>query len=234
MQALRGALAPFRFIAVVAAVLVIVPGLAAGVWIWPTAWAYLAVSAAWSATASALLAVFRPASFQVRQQTLGSAAAKKQPLIDAFGVVFYGAFMLAWFAAIPLDVFRLKLLPPPPVLVQALGAIATVGGLTIAYAAIAQNRFAAPTIHDQSGEGQQVIQTGLYGVVRHPFYAGMLLVYPGTALWLGSYAAAIASLAFFIMTLARIVIEERFLREHLPDYAAYAARVRARLIPIVL
>ena len=109
-----------------------------------------------------------------------------------------------------------------------------VAGLAVVYAAIALNRFAAPTIHDQSAEDKQVIQTGLYGVVRHPFYAGMLVVYAGAAVWLGSYAAAIASSGFLVMTLARIHIEERFLRERLPAYAAYARRVRARLIPFLL
>ena len=54
------------------------------------------------------------------------------------------------------------------------------------------------------------------------------------ALALGSYAALIAASFFLIMTLARIVIEEAFLRKALPDYAAYAARVRARLIPYLL
>jgi protein-S-isoprenylcysteine O-methyltransferase Ste14 len=142
--------------------------------------------------------------------------------------------MLGWFAFIPLDVFRLRVFPVPSSAVQLLGLLAVVGGLAIAYVSIGQNRFAAPTIHDQSAEAQEVIQSGLYGVVRHPFYAGMLLVYPGTALWLGSYAAAIGAIGFLVMTLARIVIEERYLREHLPEYGAYAARVRARLIPVLL
>ena len=79
-----------------------------------------------------------------------------------------------------------------------------------------------------------MIQSGLYGVVRQPLYAGLLLVYPGTALWLGSYAAALASVGFLVMTLARIVIEERYLRKQLPGYADYATRVRARLVPMIL
>ena len=54
------------------------------------------------------------------------------------------------------------------------------------------------------------------------------------ALWLGSYAAAIATVGFLIMTLARILLEERFLRKHLPGYCAYAQRVRAKLIPALL
>jgi protein-S-isoprenylcysteine O-methyltransferase Ste14 len=142
--------------------------------------------------------------------------------------------MMAWFAFIPIDLFRLRLLPPPSAAISAAGAAATIAGVVVAYAAIAQNRFAAPTIHDQTLDGQQVIDTGLYAVVRHPFYAGMLLVYAGAALWLGSYAALIGASGFLILTLARIVIEEAYLRQALPAYAAYARRVRGRLIPYLL
>jgi protein-S-isoprenylcysteine O-methyltransferase Ste14 len=234
MQALRGASYPLPFIAVMAVALVLTPGLIAGTWRWPTAWLFLVVFGAWSAVAGALLATLRPASFRVRQQGFVAGRAKKQPLIDAVGLPMYGAFMLCWFVSIPLDVFHYRLLPAPSLLVQALGAAAALAGLSVAYLAIGQNRFAAPTIHDQSAEAQQVIQSGLYGVVRHPFYAGMLLVYPGAALWLGSYAAAIASVGFLLMTLARIVIEERYLLANLPGYGAYRARVRARLIPALL
>ena len=234
MQALRGALSPLPFVAVMATILLVAPGLFEGIWVWPTAWVFLAVFGGWSAFAGGLLAVLRPASFHVRQQGFVARPDRKQPLIDAVGLLAYAAFMLGWFASIPLDVFRLKLLPAPTTAVQMLGAFAAICGLSIAYIAIGQNRFAAPTIHDQSAEAQQVIQSGLYGVVRHPFYAGMLLVYPGTALWLGSYGAAIASVGFLLMTLARIVIEERYLREHLSGYGVYAERVRARLIPKLL
>jgi protein-S-isoprenylcysteine O-methyltransferase Ste14 len=159
---------------------------------------------------------------------------KLQPLVDSLGLLLYLAFTLCWLAFIPSDVFRLKLLNTPPMIVQLFGALSVICGLSIAYLAIGQNRFAAPTIHDQSTEAQQVIQSGLYAVVRHPFYAGMLLVYPGAALWLGSYAAAIGSVGFLVLTLARIFIEERYLREHLPGYGPYAERVRAKLIPALL
>ena len=234
MQVLRGVLGPLPYVAIMAAVLLLTPGLMNGIWAWPTAWLFLAVFGAWSALASGLLAILRPASFEVRQQGLVAALEKKQPLIDVIGVLAYAAFMLCWFASIPVDVFHFRLLPAPSVIVQTLGAVAAITGLTIAYVAIGQNRFAAPTIHDQSADGHRVIQSGLYGVVRHPFYAGMLLVYPGLALWLGSYAAAIATVGFLIMTLARIVIEERYLLQKLPGYDAYKARVRARLIPRLL
>jgi protein-S-isoprenylcysteine O-methyltransferase Ste14 len=234
MQALRGALSPLPLLVVMAAVLILTPGLLSGIWIWPTAWLFLLVVGLFQASASGLLAAFRPASFQVRQQGFVASVGKKQPLIDLIGVFAYAAFMLSWFASIPLDIFHFRLLPEPSVLVRTVGAVSTICGVCIANIAIGQNQFAAPTIHDQRADGQRVIQSGLYAVVRHPFYAGMLLVYPGTALWLGSYAAAIASLGFLVMTLARIVIEERFLLENLAGYDAYKARVRARLIPLLL
>ncbi|MDP1735841.1 MAG: isoprenylcysteine carboxylmethyltransferase family protein [Caulobacter sp.] len=217
-----------------AAVLLMIPGLLEGIWIWPTAWLFVATFGLISCLASGLLAVLRPASFRVRQQSFVAPREKQQPLVDSLGLLFYLAFTLCWLASIPLDVFRLKLLAAPPLPVQAIGAVSVILGLSIAYLAIGQNRFAAPTIHDQSAEAQQVIQSGLYAVVRHPFYAGMLLVYPGAALWLGSYAAAISSIGFLILTLARVVIEERYLREHLPGYGAYAKRVRVKLIPGLL
>jgi len=233
MKFLKGLVAPWPSILVLGVVLLGTAGLAAGAWAWPRAWAGIAVFAVAAMTGSGILAVLRPASFEVRQQSF-VARDKRQPLIDAVGLFVYLAFILAWLAFIPMDVFRLKLLPAPPSAVSAAGLLVGLAGLMASYVAIGQNPFAAPTIHDQSGNGQRVIDTGLYGVVRHPFYAGMLLLYAGSALWLGSYAAFIGALGFLFFTLARIGIEEAWLREHLPDYAAYARRVRSRLIPYVL
>lgn len=234
MAVLRGLLAPLPLIAVAAALLLLPAGFYCGVWVWPRAWAMLGAFSIATAAGSATLAVVSPASFRVRQQGIVAAPEKRQPLIDAVGSVVYAAYMAAWFAFIPLDVLRLRLLPAPPWPIEAAGGVAAISGVVMSYVAIGQNRFAAPTIHDQSGDGQRVIDTGLYGVVRHPFYAGMLLVYAGWALWLGSYAALIGASAFLVLTLARIVIEEAYLRKALPDYADYARRVRGRLIPYVL
>jgi len=232
MVALKVVVAPLPLLGVVAGLLLLTAGIFGGVWVWPRAWIFLALFGLATMSASAMLATFAPASFEVRQQGMVAGREKRQPLVDALGLLFYAGCLAAWMAFIPLDVFRLKLLAPPGAPAVALGVASALAGLAISYLAIAQNRFAAPTIHDQAG--QRLIDTGLYGVVRHPFYAGMLLVYAGIALWLGSYAAAIASAAFLVMTLMRIVIEEAHLRRVLPDYAAYARRVRGRLIPLVL
>jgi protein-S-isoprenylcysteine O-methyltransferase Ste14 len=234
MAVLKGLLAPLPAVVVMAALLLLPAGLGFGAWSWPRAWIFIAVFAGVSAAGSVTLAVARPASFAVRQQGLVAAREKRQPLIDAVGSLLYLLCILAWLAFIPIDVFRLRLLPHPDATISGAGLGAVVVGALVVYAALGQNRFAAPTIHDQRGDGQQVIDTGLYAAVRHPFYAGMLAIYAGAALWLGSYAALIAASGFLVMTLARIVIEEAYLRETLPAYANYVRRVRGRLIPYIL
>jgi protein-S-isoprenylcysteine O-methyltransferase Ste14 len=100
--------------------------------------------------------------------------------------------------------------------------------------AVAQNRYAAPTVQDQSGLGQEVVDTGLYGLIRHPLYAGNLLSWAGASLWLGSTAALLGVLGLVLFTVARIAVEEAELRRTLPGYEAYARRVRARLIPFLV
>lgn len=234
MAALRGLLAPLPLIAIAAALLLAPAGFICGVWVWPRAWVMLGAYSVASITGSAALVVISPASFQVRRQGIIAAREKRQPPIDAVGSVFYAAYMAAWFAFIPLDVLRWRFLRAPPWPVQAAGGLAVIAGVVVSYVAIGQNRFAAPTIHDQSGEGQRVIDRGLYAIVRHPFYAGMLFVYAGWALWLGSYAALLGASVFLVLTLVRIAIEEAWLRATLPDYADYARRVRSRLIPYLL
>ncbi|HEV7383580.1 MAG TPA: isoprenylcysteine carboxylmethyltransferase family protein [Phenylobacterium sp.] len=234
MAVLKGLLAPLPGLLALTALLLAPAGLVSGVWSWPRAWWFLAAFGAVSLAGSIALAVARPASFKVRQQGLVAARDRRQPLIDAVGSLFYALYLASWCAFIPVDVFRLRLLAPPPPAISAAGGAAAIAGVIVAYLAIAQNRFAAPTIHDQTQEGQQVIDTGLYAVVRHPFYAGMLLVYGGLALWLGSYAALIGASGFLILTLARTLIEEAYLRRTLPSYADYARRVRSRLVPLLL
>jgi protein-S-isoprenylcysteine O-methyltransferase Ste14 len=234
MTVLKGFLAPLPLIAITAVLLLAPAGMVAGVWAWPRAWEFLTGFGLASIAGSVMLAVAVPASFQVRQQGIVAAKGKRQPLIDAVGSVFYALYMMAWLAFIPIDVFRLRLLPQPSGFLTALGGSVTIAGVVLAYAAIAQNRFAAPTIHDQTSDGQRVVDTGLYGLVRHPFYAGMLLAYGGAALWLGSYAALIGASGFLVMTLARILIEEAYLTQALPAYAGYVRRVRGRLVPYLL
>jgi protein-S-isoprenylcysteine O-methyltransferase Ste14 len=73
----------------------------------------------------------------------------------------------------------------------------------------------------------------VYAVVRHPMYAGIFIYNVGMALWLESYAGAIAAVVPMSLLAVRILFEERFLRERLDGYREYMGRVRYRLVPFV-
>jgi protein-S-isoprenylcysteine O-methyltransferase Ste14 len=92
-----------------------------------------------------------------------------------------------------------------------------------------ENSFTSATIEVVSG--QRVISTGPYAVVRHPMYAGGLLLVLGTPLALGSIWGLLVIAAMTPVLLMRLVNEERFLSKNLPGYKEYCARVRWRLIP---
>lgn len=92
-----------------------------------------------------------------------------------------------------------------------------------------ENTYTSATI--EVAQGQQVISTGPYAIVRHPMYASGLLYVLGTPLALGSYWGYIAFLAMLPFLIWRLVDEERVLAAELPGYTDYQRKVRFRLVP---
>ena len=82
-------------------------------------------------------------------------------------------------------------------------------------------------------EGQRVIDTGLYDIVRHPMYSAVSLLYLSIPLVLGSWWALLVMSPCVLLLATRIKNEEQILREGLPGYVEYTQRVRYRMIPFV-
>ena len=93
------------------------------------------------------------------------------------------------------------------------------------------NTFTSATVH--IAEGQQVIATGPYAVVRHPMYASGLLYLFGTPLALGSYWGLLAFAFMLPFVLWRLLDEEGLLASELRGYTEYQHRVRYRLLPFL-
>jgi len=202
--------------------------LPAGTWHWPRAIQFLAIYGFLSLASVIALAKCAPASLEARVQR---GTAKNQPKADRVVSLFLAIINLAWFVFIPIDVFRLQLLPMPPLWVAIAGVVLCLTGYGVMLIAVWQNAFAAPIVGDQSERDQVLIDTGLYGRVRHPMYLGYLLFLIGLALWLESVTAAIFVPLAFVPVVGRIVVEEKTLRETLPGYTEYMAATRFRLIP---
>jgi protein-S-isoprenylcysteine O-methyltransferase Ste14 len=226
MLVLRGLIGGLVQLVVIAALLLI----PAGTWHWPRAIHFLVVYGLVNSISIVSLARLAPASLEAR---LTAPAAKSQPMGDRVVTPLFIVSIFSWLVFIPIDVFRLRLLPLPPLEVSVLGAVVSIAGYGFIWTTLFQNAFAAPIVKDQSERGQVLIDTGLYGRIRHPFYLGFLLFFLGLALWLESYASVLALLLPFVFLIARIRVEERTLGETLPGYADYMRRVRHRLVPFV-
>ena len=94
-----------------------------------------------------------------------------------------------------------------------------------------ENAYLSRTVEVQ--EGQRVIDTGPYAIVRHPMYAATVLLFFSMPLMLGSIAAAVIFLVYFPIIGKRIQNEEAVLTKGLPGYRAYCQRVRYRLLPFI-
>lgn len=102
----------------------------------------------------------------------------------------------------------------------------------LAYAEVMrENAYLSRTIEVQ--EGQKVISTGLYGVVRHPMYLATLFMFLPLPLILGSFWGLIPFAFYPVLTVIRILNEEKVLTEGLCGYREYKTRVKYRLIPFV-
>ena len=94
-----------------------------------------------------------------------------------------------------------------------------------------ENAYLSRTVEVQ--EGQEVISTGLYGLVRHPMYLATLLMFLPLPLILGSFWGLIPFVLYPVMIVSRILDEEKLLSAELRGYGEYKSKVKYRLIPFV-
>ena len=94
-----------------------------------------------------------------------------------------------------------------------------------------ENEYLSRTIEVQ--ENQKVVDTGLYGVVRHPMYAATVFLFLSMALVLNSPISFVIMLAYIPIIMKRTVNEEEFLEKELEGYAEYKKKVKHRIIPFI-
>lgn len=149
----------------------------------------------------------------------------KQKIVVALsGLIFLAAFILAG-----LD-FRYGWTEIPDWAVWASTAV-----LLLSYAMYAEvmreNAYLSRTIEVQ--EGQKVIDTGLYGIVRHPMYSATIFLFLSMTLVLGSLLSFAVMLAYVPVIALRISNEEKVLSQNLKGYEEYRQKVRSKVIPFI-
>ena len=119
--------------------------------------------------------------------------------------------------------------PPPAMVVAAL--ILSLGAYLMILRVFLENRWAGRTV--ETWEGQKVIDTGPYAIVRHPMYTGVLALILVTPVALGSCWGILGALVYLPIFVLRVRNEEKVLLRELPGYEDYRTRVRYRIIPFI-
>lgn len=145
-------------------------------------------------------------------------------VIGLSGLMFIGGFVVAG-----LD-FRFGWSKMPQWVVIA-AAVLFLAAYALYAEVLRENAYLSRTIKVE--EGQKVVDTGLYGIVRHPMYVATLLLFGMIPLVLGSWYALIVFAVYPILMAVRIKDEEALLSKELPGYPEYMKKVKYRMIPFV-
>lgn len=207
-------------LAVLAAILIGIGGIA----YWQ-AWAFLAVFGVAITSITIDLARRDPALLARRVQAgpLAEPSAR-QKIIQAFASLAF----LALFVIAAIDHRRGASVP---LAIEIAGDVLVALGLGIVARVFRANTFTSATVGVE--RDQRVVSTGPYAIVRHPMYAGALVMLAGVPLALGSWWSLVAVPAMLVVIAWRLRDEERQLAAELRGYAEYRTRVKYRLVPFV-
>ena len=118
-----------------------------------------------------------------------------------------------------------------PIYIVIIADVIILLGYLIIFFVFKQNSYASRII--EVNENQTVISTGLYGIIRHPMYLGVLIMFLPTPIALGSYWGLIPFSILPVSLVLRILNEEKVLSEQLKGYKEYCKKTRFRLIPFI-
>lgn len=214
----RGALVRFGGGAVVVGAMFFVP---AGTLRWWNAWLFLATLFVPMAFVVLYLLRYDPALLE-RRLRHGEERAQQNAIVKVTSALWLLTFVIPGFDQ------RFRWSSVPTWLVVLSDALVLAGYL-IFFLTLRENSFAARTVRVE--EGQHVISTGPYALVRHPMYVGLCLMMIFAPLALGSWWALVPALTTPAFLMLRIVDEERAMIVELPGYGDYARSVPWRLVP---
>lgn len=170
---------------------------------------------------------------ELLKERFGSPIQETQKRWDKLLLSLFLVEFIVWWAIMPLDARRFGWSPAFPLWIKAIGALLLVVSSFVLFGALKENTFAAPVVKIQKERGQTVVSTGLYAIVRHPMYAGAVLLFLGAPLLLGSVFGLLLGLVLIVTIAARSLGEEAMLKRELEGYSDYMQKVKWRMIPFV-
>lgn len=217
---LINALVKFVFGIILMGVVLLLP---AGTFRYPNAWLFIALLFIPMLLLGAILFLKAPDLLRKRLNSKEKENAQVG-VVAASALMFVGAFVAAG-----LD-FRYGWTQVPAWLV-ALAAVIQFASYGLYAEVMRENAYLSRTVEVQ--ENQKVVDTGLYGVIRHPMYTATILLYLAIPIVLGSWIAFVIMLSYPVIIIFRIRNEEKVLEQGLEGYSEYKQKVKYRLIPFI-
>jgi protein-S-isoprenylcysteine O-methyltransferase Ste14 len=199
--------------------------LPAGRWNWPEAWAVLVAYGAFLVLSGVWWLWKDPAQLRERDRVAANVKTWDKVIVRASWPCRVLTVVIAGLDA---GRFRWSSVPLP---VEALGWLGQVVAVSAMLWAGATNTYLSRFARIQDDRGHTVVTSGPYGYVRHPMYAGVIVLFLCIPLALGSWRALLPGAANAVLMLIRARQEDRMLRAELGGYQVYAHRVRYRLLP---
>ena len=197
--------------------------LPAGTWKYSNAWLFLGLLFIPMLILGVILFFKAPELLEKRLQSKEKESTQKG-VVAVSGLMFIGSFVLAG-----LD-FRFGW-TNVPAWVAVLASVILLASYGMYGEVMRENAYLSRTVEVQ--ENQKVIDTGLYGVIRHPMYTATIFLFLAMPLVLGSWIAFAVMLLYPVAIIARIGNEEKVLEEGLQGYTEYKKKVKYRLLPFV-
>jgi protein-S-isoprenylcysteine O-methyltransferase Ste14 len=203
-----------------------------GLWGWIEAWIYAVSVSLVTSISLAFVNKNNPRVLRNRLKTKkeGITKATEKPagtdriIIPMIGVTY---FLTLYFPAVSL---RLEWgWDAIPFGVELFGVVISILGIVITFLAMNENAYASKLL--DISKDQKLIDTGVYGIVRHPMYTGFSLLFLGTPVALGSWVSIFFGALTVFLLIYRIRFEEEMLVVGLEGYVDYRERVKYRLIP---
>ena len=202
----------------------------AGNWDWTGAWILLALNIVFG-LGGRFIAIRRfPGLLKERARSLQAEDAKGWDKVLVRVVAIAGPLTVLLLAALDKR-WNWTMMPSATTLM--LGSAITLAGFVLATWALISNPFFSGTVRIQRDRGHHVIESGPYGWMRHPGYAGAIISYLGFPLLLDSWWACAPLLATSAVMAFRTKREDQTLQAELPGYSEYSQRVRYRLLPLI-
>ena len=195
---------------------------------WWQAWAYIAISIFFTIVSRVLIAKFHPDLIAERAQYQDHRDTKSWDRLLAPISAFL--LPLVYLIVAGLD-WRFGWSPSLPMGITIAAMLLIIGAYAFTTWAMVVNRFFSANVRIQHDRGHFVIEDGPYRFVRHPGYAGGLLVVLLLPLMLNTLWAYLPILFFVVVVLVRTAKEDKALVDELPGYAAYTTRTKYRIFP---